>query len=81
MGDLVELNILKASFIFSGVETASVDILIGNANLSHPHVERTASLPEIVNGFDLAGTCLAYVKRDEIVTGESISPGEPQLMP
>ena len=36
----------------------------------------TASLPEIVNGFDLAGTCLAYVKRDEIVTGESISPGD-----
>ena len=36
----------------------------------------TASLPEIVNGFDLAGTCLAYVKRDDIVTGESISPGD-----
>ena len=36
----------------------------------------TASLPEIVNGFDLAGTCLAYVKRDEIVTGESVSPGD-----
>ena len=36
----------------------------------------TASLPEIVNGFDLAGTCLAYVKRDEIVTGESISSGD-----
>ena len=35
-----------------------------------------ASLPEIVNGFDLAGTCLAYGKRDEIVTGESISPGD-----
>jgi len=36
----------------------------------------TASLPEIVNGFDLAGTCLAYVKKDEIITGESIKPGD-----
>ncbi len=36
----------------------------------------TASLPEIINGFDLAGTCLAYVKKSEIVTGEKISPGD-----
>ncbi len=32
----------------------------------------TASLPEIINGFDLAGTCLAYVKKDKIITGEKI---------
>jgi phosphoribosylformylglycinamidine cyclo-ligase len=36
----------------------------------------TASLPEIVNGFDLAGTCLAYVKKDEIITGDKIAPGD-----
>ena len=36
----------------------------------------TASLPEIVNGFDLAGTCLAYLKKDEIITGEKISPDD-----
>ena len=36
----------------------------------------TASLPEIINGFDLAGTCLAYVKKDKIVTGEKIKPGD-----
>ncbi|UCD14169.1 MAG: phosphoribosylformylglycinamidine cyclo-ligase [Thermoplasmatales archaeon] len=36
----------------------------------------TASLPEIVNGFDLAGTCLAYVKKSDIVTGEKISPDD-----
>ncbi len=36
----------------------------------------TASLPEIVNGFDLAGTCLAYIKKDEIITGQKISPGD-----
>ena len=35
-----------------------------------------AVLPEIVNGFDLAGTCLGLVKKDKIVTGEAIRPGD-----
>lgn len=36
----------------------------------------TASLPEIINGFDLAGTVLSYVKKDQIITGEYIAPGD-----
>ena len=36
----------------------------------------TASLPEIIKGFDLAGTCLAYVKKSDIVTGRKITPGD-----
>ncbi|HUW68402.1 MAG TPA: phosphoribosylformylglycinamidine cyclo-ligase, partial [Candidatus Nanoarchaeia archaeon] len=36
----------------------------------------TATLPEIVNGFDLAGTCLGAVKKDEIITGEKITKGD-----
>ncbi|MGF3554611.1 MAG: phosphoribosylformylglycinamidine cyclo-ligase, partial [Thermoplasmatota archaeon] len=36
----------------------------------------TASLPELINGFDLAGTCLAYVKKDKIVIGNKIKPGD-----
>jgi phosphoribosylformylglycinamidine cyclo-ligase len=36
----------------------------------------TATLPEIINGFDLAGTCLGYVKKSEIVTGEKIGEGD-----
>jgi phosphoribosylformylglycinamidine cyclo-ligase len=36
----------------------------------------TASLPDIINGFDLAGTCLAYVKKNNIVTGKKIKPGD-----
>lgn len=36
----------------------------------------TASLPELINGFDLAGTCLAYAKKDKIVLGKSITPGD-----
>ena len=48
------------------------------ANLSNISIigGETASLPEVVKGFDLAGTCLAYVKRDEIVTGEAIALGD-----
>jgi len=36
----------------------------------------TADLPELINGFDLAGTCLAYVKKDRIILGDKIHPGD-----
>ncbi|MFH1013326.1 MAG: phosphoribosylformylglycinamidine cyclo-ligase [Thermoplasmatota archaeon] len=36
----------------------------------------TASLPELINGFDLAGTCLGYAKKDKIVLGDAIEPGD-----
>jgi phosphoribosylformylglycinamidine cyclo-ligase len=49
-----------------GAELSNISIIGGE----------TASLPEIVTGFDLAGTCLAYVKKDEIITGDKISPGD-----
>ncbi|UCE91966.1 MAG: phosphoribosylformylglycinamidine cyclo-ligase [Methanobacteriota archaeon] len=35
-----------------------------------------AILPEIVTGFDLAGTCLGLVDKSRIVTGEAIRPGD-----
>lgn len=35
-----------------------------------------AVLPEIVNGFDLAGTCLGAVEKERLVTGEEIRPGD-----
>jgi phosphoribosylformylglycinamidine cyclo-ligase len=34
-----------------------------------------ALLPELVKGFDLAGTCLGMVKKTEYVSGEDIYPG------
>jgi len=49
-----------------GAELSNISIIGGE----------TASLPEIVKGFDLAGTCLAYVKKSEIVTGDKISPND-----
>ena len=36
----------------------------------------TASLPEIIQGFDLAGTCLAFVEKNKIIIGDSITPGD-----
>jgi phosphoribosylformylglycinamidine cyclo-ligase len=49
-----------------GAKQANISIIGGE----------TASLPEIINGFDLAGTCLAYVPKNNIITGEFIEPGD-----
>ena len=35
-----------------------------------------AVLPELVKGFDLAGTCLGMVPKDRIITGDAIRPGD-----
>jgi phosphoribosylformylglycinamidine cyclo-ligase len=49
-----------------GAELAGVSIIGGE----------TATLPDIVKGFDLAGTCLGYVNKKEIITGKTIKPGD-----
>ena len=36
----------------------------------------TATLPDIIRGFDLAGTCLGMVKKNRIITGERIEVGD-----
>lgn len=36
----------------------------------------TATLPGIITGFDLAGTCLGVVRKDRIITGTKIRPGD-----
>ncbi|MGA1848432.1 MAG: phosphoribosylformylglycinamidine cyclo-ligase, partial [Thermoplasmatota archaeon] len=36
----------------------------------------TASLPEIVNGIDVAGTCLGFVRKDRVITGRDTMPGD-----
>jgi len=36
----------------------------------------TASLPEMVNGMDIAGTCLGYVRKDRAITGEHVQAGD-----
>lgn len=49
-----------------GAEISNISIVGGE----------TASLPEIINGFDLAGTCIGMVKKDEVITGEKIQKGD-----
>ncbi len=36
----------------------------------------TATLPDIIKGFDLAGTCLGMVRKENIITGENIQVGD-----
>ncbi|MFO7968034.1 MAG: phosphoribosylformylglycinamidine cyclo-ligase [Archaeoglobaceae archaeon] len=36
----------------------------------------TASLPDMIKGYDLAGTAIGYVKKDRVITGEKIQPGD-----
>ena len=36
----------------------------------------TAILPELVHGFDIAGTSVGYVKQDKIIDGTKISEGD-----
>jgi phosphoribosylformylglycinamidine cyclo-ligase len=49
-----------------GAKQANIDIVGGE----------TASLKGIVNGLDLAGTCLGMQKKDKIIAGERIKPGD-----
>lgn len=50
----------------AGAKLANIDIVGGE----------TASLRGLVNGLDLAGTCLGMQKKDRIITGKSIKPGD-----
>jgi len=36
----------------------------------------TAVLPELVNGFDLAGTAIGIVEKNKVITGKEIQPGD-----
>ncbi len=69
----VNPNIIKeiAHGIFKGAKQADIAIIGGE----------TATLPEIItgveeNGFDLAGTAIGIVKKDKIITGKDITPGD-----
>ncbi len=49
-----------------GAEISNISIIGGE----------TATLPDIINGFDLAGTCVGIVPKDRIITGESVEIGD-----
>ncbi|MBC7114938.1 MAG: phosphoribosylformylglycinamidine cyclo-ligase [Archaeoglobi archaeon] len=49
-----------------GAELANISIVGGE----------TATLPDLIKGVDLAGTCVGYVKKEDIITGEKIKEGD-----
>lgn len=49
-----------------GAEIANISLIGGE----------TATLPEIVKGFDLVGTCVGIVDKDEVITGDEIEIGD-----
>jgi phosphoribosylformylglycinamidine cyclo-ligase len=49
-----------------GAEQANVSLVGGEF----------AILPEMVNGFDLAGTCMGWIKKSKLITGKKIAVGD-----
>lgn len=49
-----------------GAELANVNLIGGEFS----------TVPEIVKEFDLAGTCMGFVKKDRMITGEQVRPGD-----
>ncbi len=86
VNDLLAVGIEPLSFVdYLALEKHSENFaeqigegLVKGAEMSRMTIVggETATLPEIVNGFDLAGTCLGMVKKDEIITGEKVQLGD-----
>ena len=86
VNDLYVMNIEPVAFVdYVATECVETDKMkqIGKglnegARLSNMNLVggETATLKGIVNGLDLAGTCLGIQKKDKIVTGSEILPGD-----
>jgi phosphoribosylformylglycinamidine cyclo-ligase len=50
----------------TGAELANITLVGGEFS----------TIPEIVKDFDLAGTCMGFVKKGRIITGEGVQPGD-----
>ncbi len=49
-----------------GAELANITLIGGEL----------ATIPEIVEGYDLVGTCVGYVRKEDIIDGRDVSPGQ-----
>ena len=86
VNDTICVNAEPTSFvdyiaIDKPMEDITRDIGIGlqkGAELSNMEIVggEIAVLPEIINGVDLSGTCLGYVEKDRIITGEKCEKGD-----
>ncbi|GAB6134867.1 phosphoribosylformylglycinamidine cyclo-ligase [Thermococcus prieurii] len=55
-----------AKGLYAGAEQAGIAIVGGE----------TAVMPDLINGFDLAGTAIGTVEKGKVITGEMIKPGD-----
>lgn len=86
VNDLLAMGIEPLSFVdYIAIHEPDNEIMrqIGEGLAKGAEISRmtivggeTATLPDIINGFDLAGTCLGMVKKDRIITGERIEIGD-----
>jgi phosphoribosylformylglycinamidine cyclo-ligase len=86
VNDLLAMGIEPVSFVdYIAIEKPNIEIMrqIGEGLAKGAEISRmtivggeTATLPDIVKGFDLAGTCLGIVKKEKIITGERINIGD-----
>ena len=86
VNDLYVMNMEPVAFVdYIATEGVEIDKMkqIGEglnegARLSNMNLigGETATLKGIVNGLDLAGTCLGVQKKDKIITGSKILPGD-----
>ncbi|HJJ43345.1 MAG TPA: phosphoribosylformylglycinamidine cyclo-ligase [Methanocorpusculum sp.] len=86
VNDMYVMNIEPIAFVdyiaTEGIDTEQM-IQIGKglnegARLSNLNIVggETATLKDMINGLDLAGTCLGVQDKDKVVTGEKIAPGD-----
>ncbi|MBQ7979008.1 MAG: phosphoribosylformylglycinamidine cyclo-ligase [Candidatus Methanomethylophilaceae archaeon] len=86
VNDTICVNAEPTSFVdYIAIDKPNEDItreigkgLQKGAELSNMEIVggEIAVLPEIVNGVDLSGTCLGYVAKDRIITGETCEEGD-----
>ncbi|MDV0440899.1 phosphoribosylformylglycinamidine cyclo-ligase [Methanorbis furvi] len=86
VNDMYVMNIEPVAFVdyiaTEGINTEQmIQIGVGlneGARLSNMNIigGETATLKGMVNGLDLAGTCLGVQDRDRVVTGEKVKPGD-----
>ncbi|MCZ7399273.1 MAG: phosphoribosylformylglycinamidine cyclo-ligase [Candidatus Methanoperedens sp.] len=86
VNDLLAMGIEPLAFVdYIAIQEPNNEIMkqIGEGLAKGAEISRmtivggeTATLPDIINGFDLAGTCLGMVKKDSIITGERIEIGD-----
>jgi phosphoribosylformylglycinamidine cyclo-ligase len=86
VNDLLAMGIEPLAFVdYIAIQEPNNEIMkqIGEGLAKGAEISRmtivggeTATLPDIINGFDLAGTCLGMVKKDSIITGEHIKIGD-----